>query len=134
MRTFRLASQRDRERIHMAVDDTPADGKWKVKIVKVISNRSDAQNRLYWQWVAIIADHCGYRKDEMHESLVQSLLLPEVKEVRGKNIYIWPSTAKMKVGDFAQYLNDIEILAADELGVLLPKPMDEWHIIQGKRG
>jgi len=117
----------------MAIDKLEDNGKHKVEIKLIGSKRSDAQNRLYWQWIGILGSDLGYTKLQMHETMVQNLLTPEVVTIQGKTATVWPSTTSLKVGEFAEYLNMIDIFAADELGVVLPKPMDEWNIIMGER-
>ena len=134
MKTFVLAHEIARENLKRYIDSLPLDGKTKVEIKKVTSKRSDAQNRLYWKWVDIMAKELGYTKTEMHETLVQNLLIPEVKEVMGgKRITIWPSTTKMSVKDFMHYLIDVDYFASNELNITLPRPEDEWLMAMGER-
>jgi hypothetical protein len=133
MRTFTLIHETARKTLINVINQIPLDGKMKVEIKKVTSKRSDAQNKLYWMWVGILADELGYTKIEMHESLVQSLLAPVVKEIHGKMITIWPSTTSLKVGEFAEFLNDIDVFSITDLGITLPKPMDEYHMAMGAR-
>jgi hypothetical protein len=133
MKTFVLIHENARNLAKKEIDSIPLDGKMKVEIKKVTSKRSEAQNKLYWMWVTIIANELGYTKIEMHESLVQSLLLPEAKEIHGKMITIWPSTTSLKVGEFAEFLNDIDVFASSDLGIVLPQPADEYYLAVGNR-
>ena len=51
------------------------------------SNRSDAQNRLYFYWVEILSKEVGYSKDEMHLVLADKFL-PKIEFTtkKGKKI------------------------------------------------
>ena len=81
--------------------------------------RSQNENRYYWGVViALLAEHCGYTPEEMHEALKFAMLrthedgpLPSVK-----------STAQLSTTEFEDYLERIRIWAATELGVVVPLP------------
>jgi hypothetical protein len=76
--------------------------------------RSNAQNRLYWTWVGIIALELGYTKDEMHIILGDRFLKKiEVVTKKGKNIAQIPSTTQLTVDEFIDYLCEIEMLCED---------------------
>lgn len=128
MRTFIMAHELARENLKRVIDNIPLDGKTKVEIKKVTSKRSEAQNKLYWMWIGLIAKELGYSTGDMHELVVQQFLPPEVKEVMGKVVTIWPSTKTLKVAEFSHLLNMVDIWASDDMGIILPKPRDEWEM------
>ena len=86
-------------------------------------SRSVKQNRLYWEWVSVIGSELGYTKDETHVILRDKFLgytetttkLSVIKELR--------STTKLKVKEFKDYLEQIDILMS-EYGIILPRPED----------
>tara|TARA_R110000744_G_scaffold74141_1_gene148256 strand:+ start:270 stop:632 length:363 start_codon:yes stop_codon:yes gene_type:complete len=93
-------------------------------------SRSIKQNRLYWEWVSVIGGELGYTKDETHVILRDKFLgytetttkLSVIKELR--------STTKLKVKEFKDYLEQIDILMS-EYGIILPRPEDLYYESMG---
>ena len=93
-------------------------------------SRSVKQNRLYWEWISVIGGELGYTKDETHAILRDKFLgytetttkLSVIKELR--------STTKLKVGEFKDYLEQIDILMS-EYGIILPRPEDVYYESMG---
>jgi hypothetical protein len=95
-----------------------------ITLKKRSRNRSHNQNRYYWGCViAMLAEHCGYDPEEMHEALKQRFLaihtegpLPTVR-----------STVALNTAEFTTYLEQCRRLAA-EMGVIVPDPGGEcWQ-------
>ncbi len=88
--------------------------------------RSQQQNALYWSWVTLLGNEIGYSKTECSLLLQDRFLgrdeftnqagTVEVSQIR--------STKKLKVKEFAEYLEKIEIFSAQELSYQLPRPED----------
>lgn len=126
------------------------------EIVNVIitdkdETRSQAQNRLYWQWVHILADKKGWEDDEMHlwlkrkflalilarddgemldtiESLkvAKNSLPPAHYERLARNVADGIRSSRVNTKQFTEYLNNIEQWAYLQ-GVALPVPEDlKW--------
>jgi len=129
MKTFVL-NGRNNDVIKNYLKAIPYDGTFKMEIKKVESKRSIAQNSLYWMWLTIIGNEVGYTKDEMHDVLRHTLLQPVITEAMGKVVEQLPSTTKMKIGEFTEYLTAIEQWSA-EMGILLPKPEDVYYTAMG---
>ena len=93
-------------------------------------SRSVKQNRLYWEWVSVIGGELGYTKDETHAILRDKFLgytetttkLSVIKELR--------STTKLKVKEFKDYLEQIDIFVS-EYGIMLPRPEDLYYESMG---
>jgi len=80
-----------------------------VSIEKGKPKRSNAQNRLYWSWVSIIAEEIGYSKTQMHLILADRFLDKiEFDTKKGKKISQIPSTRDLNVMQFVDYLYEIE--------------------------
>lgn len=117
-------------------------GTGKVVTVSVIDHRSYEQNRLYWRYIAIIADALGNTKEYQHTYLKRHLLakiyarddegfaamadsLKQCRQHLGVDKYEQLATAVSEhistttatVAQFAEYLSDIEQWAADK-GIL----------------
>jgi len=91
-----------------------------IVVRKKRSKRSDQQNRYYWGVVVkMIADHCGYFSDEMHEALKLKFLGASTDE---HGLVKIRSTAKLSKDEFIQYLNAVVQFAAMSLGVYIPGP------------
>ena len=79
--------------------------------------RSMPQNAWYWGCVIpVLAEHCGYDAEEMHEALKWRFLkkhegpLPTVR-----------STADLDTAEFSEYIEQVRRLAA-EIGCAIPSP------------
>ena len=88
------------------------------------SRRSDAQNRLYFAWVDILAKEIGYSKDEMHLILADKFLDKfEFTTKEGDTISQIPSTRDLNVMQFVDYIFEIEMFSA-EWDIKLPRTED----------
>jgi hypothetical protein len=100
-----------------------------IKVYK--PNRSAAQNRLYWKWIAIMGDDLGYTKDELHAVLAVKFLGTEEINCMGETITQPISTSTLLVPSFSEYLKHIEIFSHSELGILLPNKDDLYFEAMG---
>lgn len=88
--------------------------------------RSISQNAYYWSVVIpLLAEHCGYDDEGMHEALKWKFL-----QVRGQEIETrasWTtlptvrSTTDLDTAEFTEYIEQCRRLAA-EMGVAIPSP------------
>lgn len=88
------------------------------------SSRSDAQNRLYFYWVDILAKEIGYSKEQMHLILANKFL-PKIEFTtkKGEKISQIPSTTTLDVDEFVDYICEIEMFSG-EWGIKLPHNQD----------
>lgn len=115
-----------------ALKALPKDKAIRVTIQDYEKNRSLAQNSYYWGVVlpaisAHIEEQTGQIKscDDLHEWFRDEYLPPRVVEINGKPKIIRPSTADLKVGPFAEYLDRIIRYCSIDLGLIVPAPDDE---------
>ena len=94
-------------------------------------SRSMKQNRLYWQWLSCF-EETGNTKDAMHNYLREMYLGCEFEKVRGHMIKVIPSTTKLNVKEFSEYLMKIDVLAQD-MGLILPRPEDLYYDSIGRK-
>ena len=93
-----------------------------IVVRKKRSKRSDQVNRYYWGVVvSMIADHCGYTKDECHDALKLKFLGSRPDE---NGLTKMRSTASLSKDEFSQYLNSVVQFAAISLSVFIPGPND----------
>ena len=94
-------------------------------------SRSIKQNKLYWQWLSCF-EETGNTKDAMHNYLREMYLGCEFEKVRGHMVKVIPSTTKLNVKEFSEYLLKIDILAQD-MGLILPRPEDLYYDSIGRK-
>jgi hypothetical protein len=83
-------------------------------------HRSDRQSRYYFGVVvAMLAEHLGYTRDEMHDALKLRFLRLEDADHPLPTVR---STASLTSAEFERYLEDVRIFAASTLGVIIPLP------------
>jgi len=87
------------------------------------SKRSDGQNKYYFGVVVkILANHCGYEPEELHEALKIRFLSDRREDDHG--LMKVHSTAKLSTDEFTQYVNRVVRWAAESLGVYVPSAND----------
>lgn len=89
------------------------------------AKRTDQQNRYYWGvYLPLIAKETGNHNLDALHSLFSSLFLTEkVVEVMGRKVRIKKSTTALGVGEFCEYIMNIEA----ETGVEAP-PTENWQL------
>lgn len=93
------------------------------------AKRSDEQNRLYYSYVRLIADHTGYSYDEMHQIIgFKFRLVEKVDEKTGEVFRFIQSTSKMNKLEMADHCTEIQKWCKDTFGFELPVPGENWQI------
>ena len=112
----------------------PDDEKAIIEIKQDKDSRSTKQNRLYWEWIKLLGTETGYTKDEMHVVMRHKYLGYEEVTTKTGVIKELRSTTKLNMGNFKDYLEQIDIFAS-EYGIVLPRPEDLYYESMGyKRG
>lgn len=96
----------------------------RVKIEQKTKSRSLSQNNYYWGVVIeLIAEHLGYRADEVHD-LMRAMFLPYsfVDAKRGINIQTARSTSSLTTVEFEEYIEKIRGWASSEQEIRIPLP------------
>jgi hypothetical protein len=90
-----------------------------VIVRKIRKHRSNKQNAFYWSVVVgLLAEHCGYTPEEMHEALKWKFLRTEVDSP----LPTVRSTTSLSTVEFEEYQEQIRIWASSDLGVYIPLP------------
>ena len=85
--------------------------------------RSKPQNDYYWGVVvALLIEHLGYTKDEMHEILRNKFL--QKKDLKHPDFILTRSTAALSTKEFIEYIDMIVQWAAEEFSIVIPPPND----------
>jgi len=89
------------------------------------AKRTDQQNRFYWgAYLPLIAKETGnHDLDALHELFRALFLTKGVVEVMGRKVRIKKSTTELGVGEFCEYIMNIEA----ETGVEAP-PTENWEL------
>jgi hypothetical protein len=96
-----------------------------VTVRKRRSRRSEQQNGYYWSVVIpLMAEHCGYTRDEMHEAIKAKFL---GQEDQSRGLLRIGSTARLNTLEFADLVDRVILWAAHELGVIIPAPDPKWR-------
>jgi len=98
---------------------TLKNGEYSLSIKKKTKQRTISQNKLLWLWLNCIAQELGYTAQDMHDYFCTKYLS---KEVYGAIIVV--GTKDLTTLQFKQFLDNIKIFAATELGITLPDPED----------
>lgn len=101
-----------------------------VEIKRYVKNRSKAQNRLYWSWLQIMADHIGHKdKEETHDLFRMHFLGTVDREVEGVKLREIVSTTTLTTDQFTTYLEKI-LRYANQENIRLPMD-DEFNYAMG---
>jgi hypothetical protein len=85
------------------------------------SKRTERASRYYFGVVVkLIAEHCGYEKDEMHELLAMKFLRIEDDPITGAPRR--KRTPETSSGEFAEYVDRCRRFAAIDLQLYIPDP------------
>ena len=99
-----------------------------LRLSKHRNSRSISQNSYYWGVVVpLLAEHCGYEIEEMHEALKWRFLQTHAGPNEFETKATWVklptvrSTADLDTAEFTEYIESVRRLAA-EMGVSIPSP------------
>lgn len=123
MTRFIIGTPIIRDNAISAILDLPMDYSHEVVIRKAKSKRSQAQNKLYWKWMELLANETGYTKPQWHEFFKAKFILPKIEMITMFDKTIpsqTPTTTKESVKEFTDYLNEIELWVMDNMGYSFP--------------
>ena len=95
--------------------------------------RSEAQNRLYWWWLGIIAEHWNAAKgehtvdDDWHEWFRKRFIRRRVRKMGRRKVEARKSTTDLNVTQFSGYLTKVEQYCHDRLDLVLPRPEELYE-------
>lgn len=127
---LRIRNNNDKRAIAGYILKLPDGKAYDVTISLKRAKRSLNQNRMYWMWLNCISDDTGGHKDQIHTEL-KAMFMPkkEVSTIDGELIKVPKSTTELNTKEFTDYLTQVQVFAASELGIILPVPEDEvWNI------
>lgn len=117
MKRFKVTSEEDVENLRRFVGELDLSKAYEVEIKPFAFNRSTQQNKKYWKLIGELGSFLGYDEGEMHE-LMKYKFLSYKQEMLGDEMVVIPSTSKLTIKEFVEYLSKVERFAM-ELGFTL---------------
>ena len=125
---FVLARKKDAAAIYETL--LGLDGTWEVEVKPFVEKKRRAQENLYRQWCRIIASQTGNNAEYLHKYFAKRFLgterntiyFPWKGEEIPREVEDICSTTKLTVKEMSQYMTDVEVFAAETLGITLPQP------------
>lgn len=102
-----------------------ANGKYTITIKRANEKRSIPQNDLMWMWLTCIERETGTPKDDVYMYYCKKFLMKTI-QVGSKMERIYNTSSKLNMEQMTEFLNKIQVDAATELGITLPKPEDRF--------
>ena len=102
-----------------------ANGKYTITIKRAHEKRSIPQNDLMWMWLTCIERETGTPKDDVYMYYCKKFLMKTI-QVGNKMERIYNTSSKLNMEQMTEFLNKIQVDAATELGITLPKPEDRF--------
>ena len=114
---LKITSEEDVENARHQIGELDLSKAWEVEVKPFAFNRSTQQNKKYWKLIGELGSFLGYDEGEMHE-LMKYKFLSYKQEMLGDEMVVIPSTSKLTIKEFVEYLNKVERFAI-ELGFTL---------------
>ena len=102
-----------------------ANGKYTITIKRANEKRSIPQNDLMWMWFTCIERETGTPKEDVYMYYCKKFLMKTI-QVGNKMERIYNTSSKLNMEQMTEFLNKIQVDAATELGITLPKPEDRF--------
>lgn len=102
-----------------------ANGKYTITIKRANEKRSIPQNDLMWMWLTCIERETGTPKEDVYMYYCKKFLMKTI-QVGNRMERIYNTSSKLNMEQMTEFLNKIQVDAATELGITLPKPEDRF--------
>ena len=110
MTKYKVTSKEELEHVKRQLGELDLTKAWDIEVKKFSFNRSTEQNKRYWALVDELSSFLGYEDFEMHE-LLKYKFLSYKQEMLGDEMVVIPSTSKLNIKDFVDYLSKVERFA-----------------------
>ena len=117
MKRYKVTSEEELENVRKQIGELDLSKAWEVEVKPFAFNRSTQQNKKYWKLIGELGSFLGYDEGEMHE-LMKYKFLSYKQEMLGDEMVVIPSTSKLTIKEFVEYLSKVERFAM-ELGFTL---------------
>ena len=110
MKRYKVTSEEELENVRKQIGELDLTKAWEVEVKPFAFNRSTQQNKKYWKLVGELGSFLGYDEGEMHE-LLKYKFLSYKQEMLGDEMVVIPSTSKLTIKEFVEYLEKVERFA-----------------------
>ena len=111
MTRYKVTSTEELEHLQKQIGELDLSKAWEVEVKPFQFNRSTEQNKRYWKLITELGSFLGYDEREMHE-LLKYKFLSYKQEMLGDEMVVVPSTSKLSVKEFVEYLDRVERFAS----------------------
>ncbi len=108
---LKITSEETLEHARKQIGELDLTKAWEVEVKPFAFNRSTQQNKRYWALIKELGSFLGYDEGEMHE-LMKYKFLSYKQDMLGDEMVVVPSTSKLTVKEFVEYLNKVERFAS----------------------
>ena len=117
MTRYKVTSEEMLEHVRQQIGELDLSQAWEVEVKPFAFNRSVEQNKRYWKLIEELGNYLGYDAGEMHE-LCKYKFLSYKQDMLGDEMVVVPSSSKLTIKEFVEYLSKVERFAS-ELGFQL---------------
>ena len=107
---LKITSEEDVENARKSIGELDLSKAWEIEVKPFAFNRSTQQNKKYWALIGELGSFLGYDEGEMHE-LMKYKFLSYKQEMLGDEMTVVPSTSKLTIKEFVEYLRKVERFA-----------------------
>ena len=111
MTRYKVTSEEELENVRKQIGELDLSQAWEVEVKPFQFNRSVEQNKRYWKLIEELGSFLGYDAGEMHE-LLKYKFLSYKQEMLGDEMVVVPSTSKLTIKEFVEYLDKVERFAS----------------------
>jgi hypothetical protein len=111
MTRFKVTSGEELEYARKQIGELDLSKAWEIEVKPFSFNRSVEQNKRYWKLITELGSFLGYDEGEMHE-LMKYKFLSYKQEMLGDEMVVIPSTSKLNIKEFVDYLSRVEVFAS----------------------
>ena len=111
MTRYKVTSTEELEHVRKQIGELDLSKAWEVEVKPFAFNRSVEQNKRYWKLIEELGSFLGYDAGEMHE-LMKYKFLSYKQEMLGDELVVIPSTSKLTIKEFVEYLDKVERFAS----------------------
>ena len=110
MTRYKITSEETLENARKQIGELDLSNAWEIEVKPFQFNRSVEQNKRYWKLIEELGNFLGYDVGEMHE-LMKYKFLSYKQEMLGDEMVVIPSTSKLTIKEFVDYLAKVERFA-----------------------
>ena len=107
---LKITSEEELEHVRKQIGELDLSKAWEVEVKPFAFNRSTEQNKRYWALIKELGSFLGYDEGEMHE-LMKYKFLSYKQDMLGDEMVVIPSTSKLTIKEFVEYLSKVERFA-----------------------